>query len=130
MTEREIIDATLRRSGKGTLSAFEGGRWLDCAPSFEQAHYLNGFAHPDGKYRFKPDWLDERIAKSDAPPPHYRQLAAKMPKLPDFWPVIDQADEEHPFRLVAAPARTFLNSSFTETPGSQARERRPELRGR
>jgi anaerobic selenocysteine-containing dehydrogenase len=127
MTEREIIDATLRRSGKGTLSGLEEGRWLDCAPPFEQAHYLNGFAHPDGKYRFKPDWLDDRLAKSDGPPRHYRQLAAKMPKLPDFWPVIDEANDKHPFRLVAAPARTFLNSSFTETPGSQVRERRPEI---
>ena len=28
-------------------------------------------------------------------------------------------------RLVAAPARTFLNSTFTETPSSLKRERRP-----
>jgi anaerobic selenocysteine-containing dehydrogenase len=27
--------------------------------------------------------------------------------------------------MVAAPARTFLNSTFTETPGSRERERRP-----
>ena len=42
-------------------------------------------------------------------------------------PIIDAADDEHPFRLVAAPARQFLNTSFTETPGSKAREGRPTV---
>jgi anaerobic selenocysteine-containing dehydrogenase len=126
MTEREIIDATLRRSGKGTLANLEAQGWLDCALPFERAHYLDGFAHPDGKYRFKPDWLDERIARSD-PPPHYRALAAQIPPMPDHWAITDEADAAHPFRLVAAPARAFLNTSFTETPGSEIRERRPEI---
>ena len=40
---------------------------------------------------------------------------------------IETVDLEHPFRLVTAPARTFLNSSFTETPGSRKREGRPEV---
>jgi anaerobic selenocysteine-containing dehydrogenase len=48
-----------------------------------------------------------------------------MPTLPDHFNVIDNATEEKPFRLVAAPARTFLNSTFTETPSSQKREVRP-----
>jgi anaerobic selenocysteine-containing dehydrogenase len=127
MSEREIIDQTLRNSGKGTLSDLEAGRWLDCAPPFREAHFLNGFAHSGGKFRFKPNWSDERIASFAATPPRYRKLAAAMPELPDYWPVIDQAREDHPFRLVAAPARTFLNSSFTETPGSRKREQRPEI---
>ncbi|HZV20900.1 MAG TPA: molybdopterin-dependent oxidoreductase, partial [Hyphomicrobiales bacterium] len=128
MTEREIIDATLRRSGKGTLAKLEAERWVDCAPSFESAHFLDGFGHADGKYRFKPDWTDRRVAKSPAVPPRYFELAAAMPKLPDHWAVTEESDARHPFRLVAAPARAFLNSSFTETPGSRQRERRPEIR--
>jgi anaerobic selenocysteine-containing dehydrogenase len=127
LTEREIIDATLQRSGRGSLAELEAGRWLDCAPPFEKAHFTSGFGHKDGKFHFKPDWSNRRIAVSDAIPPRYHAFAATMPKLPDYWPVIDHADEEHPFRLVAPPARTFLNSSFSETPGSQTRERRPEL---
>ena len=126
MTEREIIDETLQRSGKGTLEDLEREGWLDCALPFERAHFLNGFIHPGGKFRFKPDWVDERIAGS-SPPPHYRALAGTMPAFPDHWAVIDRADQTHPFRLVAAPARGFLNTSFTETPGSQLRERRPEM---
>ena len=31
-------------------------RWIDCQPDFETAHYIKGFAYPDGKFRFKPDW--------------------------------------------------------------------------
>jgi anaerobic selenocysteine-containing dehydrogenase len=45
--------------------------------------------------------------------------------LPDHFDVIDSATADKPFRLVAAPARTFLNSTFTETPSSVRRERRP-----
>ncbi|OGK97131.1 MAG: hypothetical protein A3D33_20590 [Candidatus Rokubacteria bacterium RIFCSPHIGHO2_02_FULL_73_26] len=37
----------------------------------------------------------------------------------------DEATADRPFRLVAAPARAFLNSTFTETPGSLRREGRP-----
>jgi anaerobic selenocysteine-containing dehydrogenase len=51
---------------------------------------------------------------------------AEMPAFPDHWAVTEEADDAHPFRLVTAPARTYLNSSFTETPGSRAREGRPE----
>jgi anaerobic selenocysteine-containing dehydrogenase len=34
---------------------------------------------------------------------------------------------ETPFRLTTSPARTFLNSSFNETPGSRKREGRPTV---
>jgi anaerobic selenocysteine-containing dehydrogenase len=48
-----------------------------------------------------------------------------MPILPDHFDVIDNATADKPYRLVAAPSRTFLNSTFTETPSSVKRERRP-----
>src|SRR3546814_12332797 len=50
-----------------------------------------------------------------------------MPALPGHNAGYDQADGERPFRLVAAPARSFLNTTFTETPGSLKREKRPTL---
>lgn len=40
---------------------------------------------------------------------------------------MDEADEDHPFRLVTAPARSFLNSTFNETAESRKKEGRPEL---
>ena len=40
---------------------------------------------------------------------------------------IDDTTDDRPFRLVAAPARQFLNTSFTETPTARKREGRPTV---
>ena len=56
MSARALIDWTLRNSGWGTLAELAEKRWIDCQPDFETAHYLRGFAWPDGKFRFKPEW--------------------------------------------------------------------------
>ena len=50
-----------------------------------------------------------------------------MPEFPDHWAVIEESSAELPFRLITAPARNFLNSSFTETPTSRQRERWPSV---
>jgi anaerobic selenocysteine-containing dehydrogenase len=122
MTPRELIDATLRKSGWGTLAELEANRWIDCQPDFETAHYLKGFAYPDGKFRFKPDWHKVPFGRW-----HTDMSAIKMPELPDHWQVIEEADAAHPFRLATSPARGFLNSTFTETPTSLSVEQRPEV---
>jgi len=116
MSEEEIIDATLQASGYPSLQAMTEARWLDCSKPFEEMNFLNGFNWPDGRFRFAPDW------KSLGP------LGEKMPRLPDHWEVIDCATPEHPFRLITPPARTFLNTSFTETPGSIGKEQKPRVR--
>jgi anaerobic selenocysteine-containing dehydrogenase len=122
MTPRELIDASLQKSGRGTLAELEANRWIDCQPDFATAHYLNGFAYPDGKFRFKPDWPTVPFKRW-----HRTHAAPAVPSLPDHWEVIEEADAEHPFRLATSPARGFLNSSFTETPTSLASERRPTV---
>jgi anaerobic selenocysteine-containing dehydrogenase len=122
MTPRELIDATLQRSGWGTLAELEAKRWIDCQPDFATAHYIDGFAYPDGKFRFKPDWPNVPFRRW-----HRTHESTPIPTLPDHWDVIEEADAEHPFRLATSPARGFLNSSFTETPTSLAKERRPEV---
>ncbi len=113
MTEWEIIDWTLRTSGYPGADALHASGGHDCAKSFETSHFLDGFGHPGGKFRFRPDWRALGVADEG------------MPELPDHPPFLEAASEEHPFRLVTAPARQFLNTSFTETPGSTAREKRP-----
>lgn len=113
MTERELIDETLKTSGWPGFDALLEAKWLDAAPSFEKAHFLDGFPNASGKFRFKPDW--SAIGAGHA----------QMPEFPDHATLIEQADAEHPFRLVAAPARSFLNSTFGETPSSRKREGRP-----
>jgi anaerobic selenocysteine-containing dehydrogenase len=122
MTPRQLIDATLQRSGWGTLAEIEINRWIDCQPDFATAHYLNGFAYPEGKFRFRPDWPRVPFGRW-----HRNVSLRPMPDFPDHWDVIEEADAAHPFRLATSPSRGFLNSTFTETPTSLARERQPEV---
>jgi anaerobic selenocysteine-containing dehydrogenase len=122
MSARELIDWTLQKSGWGKLAELEAKRWIDCQPDFDTAHYIDGFAWPDKKFRFKPDWPNVPFRRA----PHAGPVA-EMPTLPDHWTVIEEADAAHPFRLATSPARSFLNSSFNETPTSRAREGRPEV---
>jgi anaerobic selenocysteine-containing dehydrogenase len=122
MTPRELLDWTLTHSGWGRLEALERTRWIDCQPDFETAHYLAGFAWGDGKFRFKPDW-----PKIPYGHPWTAGPVERMPVLPDHWEVIEEATKRYPFRLATSPARNFLNSTFTETPSSRARETRPEV---
>lgn len=127
MTEREHIDVILSKRGLGTFATFREEKWTDLQPAFEDAHFLNGFGHADKKFRFKPNWTGQ--SAPNRPPrsmgvfgPHER-----LPEFPDHVDLIEVADEEHPFRLATSPARNFLNSSFTETPVSKAKEGRPQL---
>ncbi|WP_374654730.1 molybdopterin-dependent oxidoreductase [Dongia sp.] len=115
MTEWEIIDETLRLSGHPDAQSLYDAHWKDCVLDFETTHFLNGFGHPDKKFRFKPDWA--------AIGPDIEGL----PPLPDYAPLNDRVTDEQPLRLVTAPARQFLNSTFTPTPTSRAREGRPTL---
>ena len=116
MTEWEIIDETLRASGHPGADEVHAMHWLDCAPDFSTQHFLGGFGTDDGRFHFRADWDKVGFIEPE-----------RMPPLPDHMDVIDNPDAEHPFRLVAAPARNYLNSSFTETPTSQKREGRPEV---
>ncbi len=119
----ELIDQTLQKSGMGDVESLRENRWIDMQPDFDDAHYLNGFGHEDGKFRFKPKWGEVKpqgFAAAGGP--------AAMPEIADYWPVTEEATDDKPFRLVTAPARNYLNSSFTETPTSQKKEDRPSVK--
>jgi anaerobic selenocysteine-containing dehydrogenase len=122
MSPRELIDQMLQVSKRGTLAELEANRWIDCQPPFRKAHFLDGFPWPDSKFRFKPDWKNVPFRS-----PYHGGPVDRMPRLPDHWTVIEQADDAHPFRLATSPARGFLNSTFNETPTSLAQEKRPEV---
>ncbi len=115
MSAREIADWTLTASGWSDVATLEREFWIDCQPDFRSSHFLDGFGHPDGKFRFAPDWA------AMGPDGH------KMPRLPDHAELIQAATPELPYRMVTAPARNFLNSTFTETPTSAKRELRPSV---
>ena len=112
LTAWELVDATLKASGWPGADELSEARWHDCIAGTD-THFENGFGTPDGRFHFKPDWSGVGPNYSD------------MPALPDHFNVIEEATAEHPFRMIAPPARQFLNSSFTEVATSRAREGRP-----
>jgi anaerobic selenocysteine-containing dehydrogenase len=118
MTDVELLDATLSRSGYPGYEAMRAQPFLDVSASFEHMHFLNGFATPSGKFRFAAPWAE--MGKDIGPG------GVGIEPFPDHVDIIDKATDARPYRLVTAPARTYLNTSFTETPGSQKREGRPE----
>lgn len=119
MSVRELIDWTLVNSGWRGLADLEREKWFDVQPAFEAAHYLKGFAWPDGRFRFKADWAGVK--------PQGFGPADGLPALPDHHDAIEEPNGEMPFRLATSPARNFLNSSFTETRSSVEREGRPTV---
>lgn len=126
-TAREMVDRVLAASNLPDYDHFLEHKWFDRQPAFEDAHYLNGFAHADGKFHFRPDWVNG--ASPNKPPASVGALGpyAELPPFPDQVDVIELADAEHPFRLATSPARNFLNSSFSETKTSRQKEGRPEV---
>ncbi len=124
-TPRELIDATLQASSWGTIDDLEENRWIDCQPEFDRSHFKDGFRTPDKKFHFRADWKAVKFRpynKGSYGP------VDDMPEFPDFWNVIEEADAKHPFRMTTSPARSFLNSTFNETPSSIEKEGgRPEL---
>jgi anaerobic selenocysteine-containing dehydrogenase len=121
------VDVILRDSGHAPRDAWEGPNWTDVQPSFEEAHFLNGFGHPDGKFRFRPDWLNTPAPDRPADRMGLLGPLSRLPVFPDHMDVNEAADPDHPFKLATSPARNFLNSSFNEMPTSRRNERRPEL---
>ncbi|MGV3552389.1 molybdopterin-containing oxidoreductase family protein [Rhizobium sp.] len=126
MTAREHIDVIMARH-EVSYDDLLADKWLDRQPDFDTAHYLNGFAHPDGKFRFRPDW---RGQKAPTRPPESMGLMGPvdtLPAYPDYWRSVEETDADHPYRLATPPARNYLNSSFAETKTSRDKEGRPEL---
>jgi anaerobic selenocysteine-containing dehydrogenase len=118
VTAFEIIAETLRASSLPGPAEFVEGTWLDCAQPFETAHFLDGFGHLDKKFHFCANW------RSVAGPIGGDAYKA-MPEFPDHVAILDDRDPERPFRLVPAPSRSFLNTSFNNTPSGVTREGRP-----
>jgi len=113
LSERELIDATLKATHLPGLDQLEKTGNLECGLNFDTANFLEGFETHDKRFHFSPDWSLQGA--------HWQG----MPEIADYWDVIDQPDDVHPLRLVTAPARQFLNTTFTETPSSVRMEKQP-----
>lgn len=113
MTAWDHVDHMARSVGLSGGDELVEKRWEFRGRTGDDARFRSGFPHADGKFHFAPQWEN------------YGPLHAQLPALPDFVPIIDMPDAEHPFRLVAAPSRNFLNTTFSETPTSRKQERQP-----
>jgi len=113
LSERELIDATLKATNLPGLVELETTGNMECGLKFDSANFIDGFATHDKRFHFSPDWSRQGA---------YSQ---GMPEIADYWDVIDQPNDFHPLRLVTAPARQFLNTTFTETPSSVRMEKQP-----
>ncbi|WP_417309337.1 molybdopterin-dependent oxidoreductase [Devosia sp.] len=120
-----MVAETLRRSGYGEIAEIEdNGGFVDRAPPDESARFVNGFGWPDGRFRFAPNWSGVAAANSN-----YQWVCdpSEMPRFADHWDVTERVSAKTPFRLATSPSRSFLNSSFAETPGSRKRQPAPNL---
>lgn len=122
MTDRQMVAETFRRSKLGDLDEIEPVGFIVRALPEEKQRFADGFNWPDGKYRFAPVWTD-----LEARGYLWTIDPAEMPKYVDYWDINEKATETTPFRLATSPARGFLNSTFTETPGSQKRNPEPSV---
>lgn len=113
MSEWQLLDDLLQRSGWPDAETVWQAGGLEALPDWRTGHFLDGFPNPDGRFRFRPDWAS------------FGPDGNRMPIYPDHLAVIEAPTPEKPYRLVAAPARQFLNTSFTEMPTGLKREGRP-----
>ena len=111
----DLIDETLCISGYPSLDDFKKLKWVNCQPEKNTSDFKNGFFTSDKKFHFFPDW-------SKIGPAGYL-----MNNYPDHLNLMDKVNLEQPFRLVTAPARSFLNSTFTETKSSRRKEVKPQV---
>ena len=116
LTEKEIIDITLKKSNLSTYDNLKKKEYLDLQPTFIESNFLNGFGHQDKKFHFSPVWK-----KND-------KKFNKTFNLPDHYNLIENTNRNHPYKLVTAPAHNFLNSSFTEIETSRNKEIKPTIK--
>ena len=83
-----MVDRALAQAGLPNADEVYAKQGIDLAENFEDAHFLNGFGHADGRFHFYADW--QALGDRDG----------RLPVLPDHADLIDQADADHPFRLV------------------------------
>jgi len=123
LSDREMVARTFKASNYGDLDEIEKTGFVERALPDAASRFADGFDWPDGRFRFRPNWQGV-AAKKD-----YIWVCdpASMPEFADYWDVNEKTDAEHPFRLATSPSRGFLNSTFSETPGSKKRQPEPTV---
>ncbi len=108
-TARQMIETFLKQNKLPNWKELTAQGGLNREQTFQESHFLNGFDHTDGKFHFWTPWNGR-------------------PALPETGLAhLENPSDAYPFRLVTAPARFFLNSSFNNLASGQQREKRPTL---
>ena len=123
LTDREMVAETFRKSHYPALDEVEKTGFVDRERPDDEARFANGFAWPDKKFRFRPNWEGTAARKGYL----WTIDPADAPKIVDYWDINEKTTPELPFRLATSPSRGFLNSTFSETPGSRKRQPTPTV---
>lgn len=123
LSDKELVFETFRRSNYEGLDEIAEKGFTEQGLPEEKSRFADGFAWDDKRYHFAPDWVATQAKKGT-------ELVCdpnEMPFFADYWDINEKSDADHPFQLATSPARTYLNSTFNETPSSQRREGNPTL---
>jgi anaerobic selenocysteine-containing dehydrogenase len=124
MTDREMVAETFRRSRYPSLEEVERtGFFVDRERPDDEARFANGFGWADRKFRFRPNWQGAADRKGY----QWTIDPAAAPTMVDWWDINERTSVDVPFRLATSPSRSFLNSTFSETPGSRRRQPEPTV---
>ncbi len=118
---RDLVDDTLRASGRGTVGGARG-RALDRLRAGPRARPFPRRLRLAGRALPLPARLGGRRGRHAGRRRRLRHAGLARPLGRDRG-----GHAAHPFRMTTSPARNFLNSSFTETPTGLAKEERPSV---
>jgi len=121
LTDRQMVAETLRRSDYGDLEDIERTGFIELDTSEEKARYADGFNFADGRFKFRPAWREIAERKGYL----WTIDPDALPLLVDYWDINEKPTAEQPFKFATSPSRGFLNSTFSETLGSQKRQPTP-----
>ena len=123
LTDRQMVAETLKRSKYGDLDEIEVTGFVELDTPPEKARFASGFSFPDGRFRFRPAWGEIAERKGYL----WTIDPGALPPLVDYWDVNEKATPDQPFKFATSPSRGFLNSTFSETLGSQKRQPTPTV---
>jgi anaerobic selenocysteine-containing dehydrogenase len=123
LTDRQMVAETLKRSNYGDLEEIERTGFVELGTPPEKARFADGFSFADGRFRFRPAWREIAERKGYL----WTIDPAALPPLVDYWDVNEKVTPEQPFKFATSPSRGFLNSTFSETLGSQKRQPTPTV---
>ncbi|MBF0192972.1 MAG: molybdopterin-dependent oxidoreductase [Magnetococcales bacterium] len=110
----EMIKQVVAASNYPPIKQWTNEQWLECAPSWEDSHFIKGFPQKDGKFHFYPRWSNP-----------------DMPPVPDHW-AVNRRDNiliknRYPLDFMLPPANEVLNTTFSSSEKINKKRGGPKL---